>query len=117
VQATVLAGVAVVFRDVVDVFGAGFDRDCLGFLFDERRVPGGGHADGLREDGGDAVGDAVQAFVAVAVGGDAEARDGGGVGEDVGGLFFQGHSGDEIGGAGFGGLRGVFAKLGCGGAG
>ena len=78
-----LAGVAVVLCEVVVVLGAGFDGDYLGFLFDERRVPAGGHADGLWKDRGGTVGDAVQAFVAMAVGGDAEALDGGGVGEDL----------------------------------
>ena len=52
------------------VFGAGLGGDGGGDAAEQGRVPGGGHADGLREHGGVAgAGDAVEAFVPPVVGG------------------------------------------------
>ncbi len=85
-----------VVADGVVVLGARFGGDDLGFVVDERRVPGGGHADDLREVGGGAgEGVAVQAFVPPEVGGHAEARDGGRVVAHLLDFFFERHAGDE----------------------
>ena len=78
------------------VFGAGFGGDDLGFAVNEGRVPGGGHADDLREVGGGAGDcDAVIAFVPPEVCRDAEPRDGGCVIAHLLDFFFERHLGDE----------------------
>ena len=103
----VVDGVDVVADGLV-VLGAGFGGDDGGDLVDEGRVPGGGHADGLREHGGVAgAGDAVEAFVPPVVGGDVEARDGGSGVDELRDLFVEGHAGDEVVDALLGGERGV----------
>ncbi len=85
-----------VVADGFVVFGAGLGGDDLGFMMNERCVPGGGHADDLREVGGRAGdGDAVIAFVPPEVGGDAEARDGRGVVAHLLDFFFERHLRDE----------------------
>ncbi len=90
------------------VFGAGLGGDSGGDLPEEGGIPGGGHADGLREHRGVAgAGDAVEAFVPPVVGGDAEAWDGGCGVDELRGLFFEGHAGDEVFGALLGGEGGV----------
>src|SRR5208282_6898363 len=76
-EAVITRAVPVVFADVVIVLGAGLGGDDIGGLVQERRVPGGGHADGLRENRGVAgARDAVQTFVPIIIGGNAEPRDG-----------------------------------------
>ena len=59
----------------VVVLGAGLGGDRVGHLPQQRRVPGGGQADGLREHGRPALHDAVQGLVPPVVGRHAEARD------------------------------------------
>ena len=62
-QARPPLGVAVVLGGVVVELGAAFDADDGAFLVEQLRIPGGRHADRLRENGGDAVvGHAVQAL-------------------------------------------------------
>ena len=102
-EAVALGDGAVVLRGVGVVSGSGLGGDGLGLLLDEGEVPGGGHADGLGEHGGGVIAahEAVEVFVAVAVGGDAEAGDGQGAGADLGDFFLEGELGDEVVDAGF----------------
>src|ERR1700679_403724 len=70
-----VVAVVVVVREGVVVLGAGLRRDDCADLLDERGVPRGGVADGLREHGGEAgAGDAVDAFVPPVIGGGVGAR-------------------------------------------
>ena len=87
-ETVVAAGVVVC--DGVVVFGTGFGGDDVGDGVEKIGVPGGGEADGLRENGGDAgTGDAVEAFVPPIVGGDLQTRDGGGDVLHLGDFFFN----------------------------
>jgi len=93
---TVVAASVVVENGVV-IFGTGFGGDDVGNAVDEVAVPGSGETDGLGKDGGDAgAGDAVEALVPPVVGGDVEARDGGGHVLHLGDLFFKGETRDEV---------------------
>ena len=68
-----------------------------GDFMQQGRVPRGAHADCLRKHGGDAaVGDAVEGFAPPVVGGDVQARNGAGLVDQLRGLFFQRHAGDEV---------------------
>jgi len=59
------------------MLGARFGRDGVGDFMNQWRVPGGGHADGLRKNGCDpGPGDTVKAFAPIIVSGHSEARDG-----------------------------------------
>ncbi len=113
---TVVDGVNVVADGLV-VFGAGFGGDDGGDLVDERRVPGGGHADGLREHCGVAgAGDAVEALAPVVVGGNVEAWNGRSGVDELRDLFVECHARDEVVDALLGGKRGIevgqgFARL------
>ena len=63
----------------------------------EVAVPGGGEADGLWEDRGNSgASDSMEALVPPVVGGDIEARDGGGDVLHLGDFFFEGEAGDEV---------------------
>ena len=98
------------------VLGARFDGDDVGDLVLQRYVPGGGEADGLRENGGlSGAGDAVERFVPPIVGGDVEAREGGRGVLHLQDLFVEGHARDQVGGALLGGEVGVEVGRGVGG--
>src|SRR5581483_12096735 len=77
IEPEMLARIALMFGGVVVVLGAAFRGDGVGFVVDEGGIPGGGHRDRLGKNGRDpGAGDAMEAFVAMAVGGKAQARDG-----------------------------------------
>ena len=79
------------------VFGARLDGDGFADTPDQGRVPGRGHTDGLREQGGVAgAGDPVEAFAPPIVGGDAEAWDGDGGVDELRDLFLESEAGDEV---------------------
>ena len=79
------------------VFGARFGGDGLAHAMHKLRVPGGGHADDLREIRGvSGEGDAVQALVPPVILGHAQARDGRSVVAHLRDLFLQGHATDKI---------------------
>jgi len=105
-EAVVAAGVVVLLR-VVE-FGASLGGDDVGDAMEEARVPSGGEADGLGENGGDAgARDTVETFVPPVVGGDLQARNGGGDVLHLGDFFVEGHAGDEVVDAGVERERGV----------
>ena len=90
------------------MLGAGLGGDDVGGLVQERRVPGGGHADGLRENRGDAgARDAVQTFVPIIIGGNAQPRNGRGGVAHLLDFFGERQPAHEVVHAGGGGLRGV----------
>ena len=111
-----VVAVVIVVGDGVVVLGASFSGDDFADGVDERRVPGGGVADGLREHGGVAgARDAVEAFVPPVVGGDVEARDGRGAVDELGDFFFEGQAADEVVDALVDGERGIAeGERGCG---
>lgn len=75
---SLIAEMVSVAHDVV--FRAGLVAHCVEDVVDERRVPCGGHADRLREYGGEPLAShAVESLVPPVVALDAETRDGGGV--------------------------------------
>ncbi len=79
------------------VLGTRFVRDGVGHLSHQLDVPRGCHADGLRKNRGDArAGDAVQALIPPAVGGDAQTLDRGRIVDHLRDLLLQGHPGDEV---------------------
>jgi hypothetical protein len=95
-QALVPPGPAPLSRRVV--LGARLVRDRLGHAPHERVVERRGQGDGLREDGGRArARHAVQGLAPPVVGGHAEARDGGRVGDELAHLLLERHAPDEIG--------------------
>ena len=82
------------------ILGAPLVADGGGDLLDQRRIPRGGHADGLREDGGAAVaGNAVQRLAPPVVGRDPQPRDGRCVEDKLAEFLFERHAADEIGDA------------------
>ena len=82
------------------VLGAGFGGNHVPHGADHDRIPGGGHADGLRKDGRvTGAGHAVQGLVPGLVVGNAEARDRNGPVFKLGGLFVQSHAAYQIVGA------------------
>ncbi len=97
-------------------FGARFGGDDFADGVDERCVPGGGVADGLREHGGEAgARDAVEAFVPPVVGGNVETRNGSGAVDELGDFFFEGEASDKIVNAFVDGERGIAeGERGCG---
>ena len=87
----------IVVEDGVVVFGAGLGGDNVGDAMKEVAVPGGGEADGLWEDRGNSgASDSMEALVPPVVGGDIEARDGGGDVLHLGDFFFEGEAGDQV---------------------
>ena len=104
---TVVASGTVV-EDGVVVFAAGFGGDDVSDAVEEVDVPCGGEADGLREDSGRAgASDAVETFVPPVIGGNVQARDGGGNVLHLRDFFFEGETRDEIVNALIDGERGV----------
>ena len=96
-QAEMFAAVAVVLGDVIIVLGAGFGGDDVRLLVNQRRVPGGRHADGLRKNRGDAgARHAVQTFVPIIVGRNAQPRNRRRVGHELRRLFRQRHPAHEV---------------------
>jgi len=105
-QTVVASGIVV--EDGVVVFAAGFGGDYVSDAVEEVGVPCGGEADGLREDSSRAgASDAVKTFVPPVIGGNVEARDGGGDVLHLRDFFFEGEAGDEIVNALIDGERGV----------
>ena len=103
-----VVAVVIAVGDGVVVLRARFSGDDFADGVDERRVPGGGVADGLREHGGEAgARDAVEAFVPPVVGGDVEARDGRGAIDELGDFLFEGEAADEVVDALVDGERGI----------
>ena len=87
----------VIFAHGLVVLGARFGGDGLAHAMHKAGVPGGGHADDLREVGGVAgEGDAVQTLVPPVVFGNAEPRDGGRVVAHLRDLFLERHATDEV---------------------
>ena len=87
----------VVFAHGLVVLGARFGGDGLAHAMHETGVPGGGHADNLREVRGVArKSDAVQTFVPPIVFGNAEARDSRGVIAHLRDLLLESHAADEV---------------------
>ena len=83
------------------VLGPGLVRDDAGHLVHERLVEGGGEADRLREDGGDAgPGHPVEALVPPLVGGHAQARDRRRLVRELGDLLLDAHPRHEVAGPG-----------------
>ena len=79
------------------VFGAGFVGDDVTHRVHHRGIPGGRHADGLREDGRIAgAGDPVKSFAPSLIIGHTEARHGGRPVLKLVGLFLQRHAADKI---------------------
>ena len=92
--------------DGVMIFGARLGGDGIGDLVQQRGVPHGGQADGLRKRGGGAgARHAVEAFVPVVVSRHAEPFDGRRIIEHLGGLFAQRHAPDQVVDPPFHGLR------------
>ena len=90
-----VVAVVIVVGDGVVVLGARFSGDDFADGVDERSVPCGGVADGLRKHRGEAgARDAVEAFVPPVVGGNVEARDGRGAVDELGDFFFEGEPRD-----------------------
>src|ERR1700751_4015884 len=86
-----------VVEDGVVVFAAGFGGDDVSDAVEEVDVPCGGEADGLREDSGRAgASDAVETFVPPVIGGNVEARDGGGDVRHLRDFCVEGETRDEI---------------------
>ena len=82
------------------VLGARFVGDDVAHAVDHRRIPRGGHADGLGKDGRVAGARyAVQSLVPGLVVGNAEARNGGGPVFKLRGLLFERHAADQVVGA------------------
>ncbi len=79
------------------ILGAGFIGDGGGDAEDQIGVPGGGEADGFRENGGAAgARHAVEALVPPIVGRDAEPLDGGRIVHELGDFLLQGHAGEQV---------------------
>ena len=94
------------------VLGARFGGDDVAHGCAPFGIPGGAHADGLREYGGIAgARDAVQGFIPCLVVGNAEARNGGGPVFKLVGFFIQGHAADQVVGALSRGELGVEIRL------
>ena len=90
------------------MLGAGLGGDDVGGLVQERRVPRGGHADGLGKNrGGAGARDAVQAFVPIIVGGNAQPRNGRGGVAHLLHFFGERQAAHQVVHARGGGLRGV----------
>ena len=94
--------------DFGGVLSAKFRADGVGDVVHERLIERRGHANGLGKNGGDPrAGDAVKTFVPPVIGGNTEPRN---RGSDVPGLvdfFVEGHAGNQIVGALFGGQLGI----------
>ncbi len=87
----------VVFAHGLVVLGARFGGGGLAHAMHKTGVPGGGHANNLREVRGVArESDAVQTFVPPIVFGNAESRDGRGVIAHLRDLLFESHATDEV---------------------
>ena len=83
--------------DCIGVLGAGFGRDDGGLTVDEVGVPGGGHANSLREDSCVTVaGDSVERFAPPVIFRDIKAGNGDGVILHLRDFFFEGHAGDKV---------------------
>ena len=82
--------------EIFFVLGAGFGADDDGHFVNEGSVEGCAQANGLGENGCGAGGNSVQGFRPPVIGGDFQARDGGGLVDNLGGLFFEGHAGDQV---------------------
>jgi len=80
----------------VVVFGARLGGDHVGHALHQRRIPGGGEADGLREHRGTPLHHAVQGFVPPVVGRHAQALDGGRGALHLQHLLFQRHARDQV---------------------
>src|ERR1039458_5303017 len=79
------------------VLASGLGGDDVSHGVDDRWVPGGGHADGLRKDRGVAgAGNAVEGFVPGLIVGNAKTWDGGGPVFKLVGFFFEGHAAHQI---------------------
>ena len=91
-----MRAVAVVLCNVVVVLGAGFGGDGVGLLMHQRQIPGGGHADGLRKYRRGAVGDAMKAFIPMAIGRKAKPRNAGGIATQLRHFFDQRHPAHQV---------------------
>ena len=80
----------------VVVLGPRFGGNDVGHPMHQVGIPGGAESDGLREDGGAALGHAVQRLVPPVVGGHAEARNRGSGALHLQHLLLQRHAGNEI---------------------
>ena len=92
-----VVAVVIAMADGVVVFRARFGGDNLADGVDERCIPCGGVADGLRKHGGEAgSGDAVESFVPPVVGGNIEARNGRGAIDKLGDFLFERKPTNEV---------------------
>ena len=96
-QAAEPFAIAIVLGGVIVVFRAAFDADDGRFLMNQSRVPGGGHADGLRKHCRDAVGGhAMQRFIPIVVSRQAKPRNCGCAVTQLGDFLRQRHPADQI---------------------
>ena len=97
---------------VIIVFGPGFGGNGIGNGVDQRNIPGGRHADGLRENGCDAgAGHAMETLVPIIISRHAQPRNGRGGIAQLRGFLGEGQPPDEIFHARFDGQSGVFPEF------